>query len=464
MKKLYIKTYGCQMNFYDSDKIKNLLKKLNYSVTDSVKEADLIVLNTCHIRDKAVEKTFSDLGRIKKSIDGSNILNQKPLVAVAGCVAQAQGKEIMRRSPWVDIVVGPQSYTDLPKLITDLDNIKKKKIINIEFPTIPKFDNLDHSLIERKNSALLTIQEGCDKFCSFCVVPYTRGPEFSRSIDSIISEVKILVKKGVKEIILLGQNVNAWKSKSKYGNEWSFGNLIEEIAKFDKIFSIRYTTSHPLDMDIELLKAHKNIKKLMPYLHLPIQSGSNFMLKKMNRKHTVKDYLNIIEKVRNFRPDIAISSDFIVGYPYESDKDHKQTLKLIEDVKFASSYSFKFSPRPGTPAANSNCQVDDNIKKIRLREIQDLLKKQQIDFNQGTVNKTMDILISDFNKKSQFVGKSPYNQTIIVDTSNVISKRDKIANYNTDNYVGKIKKVKIVQAFQNSLEAKLVPENNLEYN
>ena len=462
MKKLFIKTYGCQMNFYDSDKIGNLLKKLGYCFTNNLSEADLIVLNTCHIRDKAVEKTFSDLGRIKKTIEINKYQSQKPIIVVAGCVAQAQGQEILKRSPWVDIVVGPQSYTELPTLISKVNKIEKKKLVNIEFPTIPKFDYLDHNLIEKKRSAFLTIQEGCDKFCSFCVVPYTRGPEFSRSAESIIEEVRFLVKKGVKEVILLGQNVNAWKYKSASGKNWSFGNLIEEIANFEKIFSIKYTTSHPLDIDMELLKAHKNVEKLMPYLHLPIQSGSDNILKKMNRKHTVKDYLKIIEKVREFRPDIAISSDFIVGFPGERSVDHKKTIKLIDEVKFSSSYSFKYSPRPGTPSAQFSNQIDEKIKKERLYQIQELLKKHQIKFNEGKINNKMNILISEKNKKNQFVGKSPYNQTVIIE--NILNSKlhkETMKQNNEKCYVGEIKNVKIIKAFQNSLEGLLMSENKL---
>ena len=346
MKKLYIKTYGCQMNFYDSEQISNLLSSSGYNITENSEDADLIVLNTCHIRDKAVEKTFSDLGRIKKSIKLSNNNKLKPIVAVAGCVAQAQGEEIMKRSPWVDIVVGPQSYTDLPSLISKVNKVEKKELVNLDFPTIPKFDHLDQNVNEKKISSFLTIQEGCDKFCSFCVVPYTRGPEYSRSIESIMMEVKKLIKRGTREIILLGQNVNAWTSKGNKKFSLTLGNLIDEISKYDEILSIRYTTSHPLDMDLKLIETHQKNKKLMPYLHLPIQSGSNNILSKMNRKHTVEDYLKIIEKVKEYRPDIAISSDFIVGFPGETDQDHRKTLKLINEVKFASSYSFKYSPRP----------------------------------------------------------------------------------------------------------------------
>ncbi len=444
MKKLFIKSYGCQMNFYDSNQISNLLKKYNYTTTNDVKHADLIVLNTCHIRDKAVEKTYSDLGRIRKSLEISgdkNTFKNKPIVAVAGCVAQAQGEEIIKRSPWVDIVVGPQAYTDLPKLISKVNKAEKKRLVNLDFPTIPKFDLLDHSLNEKKISTFLTVQEGCDKFCTFCVVPYTRGPEFSRSVSSILDEVKSLIHKGAKEIILLGQNVNAWKGQNIDGKDLSFGKLLEKIASFDEILSIRYTTSHPLDMDIELLNAHKNLEKLMPYIHLPIQSGSDQILKKMNRRHTVKDYLKIIEKIRRYKPDIAISSDFIVGFPGETEQDHKQTLKLIDEVKFSSSFSFKYSQRPGTPSANLKSQVDEETKKERLKELQYLLKKQQFKYNRSFLKSSVKVLIINVNKKGQFVGKSPYNQTVFCEDKNLKSK----------NVIGQMVSLDIIDAFQNSL-------------
>ena len=449
MKKLYIKTFGCQMNFYDSDKITGLLKNSGYTITKDSIEADLVVFNTCHIRDKAVEKTYSDLGRIKKNFENNK--NKKPIIAVAGCVAQAQGKEILKRSPWVDIVVGPQSYTDLPKLISEVKKIERKELINLDFPLIPKFDLLDHNLIEKKISAFLTIQEGCDKFCSFCVVPYTRGPEFSRSIESIIEELKCLIDKGTKEVILLGQNVNAWRYECSNGKKWSFANLIEKIAEFDQILSIRYTTSHPLDMDIDLLKSHKNVEKLMPYLHLPVQSGSDNMLKKMNRKHTVKDYIKTIDSVRKYRPDIAISSDFIIGFPGETEKDHKATLKLIDEIEFSSSYSFKYSPRPGTPSATLSNQVSESLKKERLSEVQLLLKKHQIKFNERKLNLNMKVLIAEKNSKNQLVGKSPYNQSVIINKIEDLNKShstDEEANL----FLGKIKNVNIINAYQNSLE------------
>ena len=288
MKKLFIKTYGCQMNFYDSDHMSNLLNGHGYETSEDIKEADLVILNTCHIRDKAAEKMYSDLGRIKKIYENNNLI--KPIIAVAGCVAQAEGKEITKRSPWVDLVVGPQAYTELPKLLKKINEDSKKKEINLKFPEIPKFDLLNFDKKVGKVSDFVTIQEGCDKFCSFCVVPFTRGPEYSRSRKSILDEIKIMAQNGVKEIILLGQNVNAWKDNSNESKVYSLGHLIEDIAKIDEILSIRYTTSHPLDMDLELIKAHKNVDKLMPYLHLPVQSGSDNILKKMNRKHTAREY------------------------------------------------------------------------------------------------------------------------------------------------------------------------------
>ncbi|MAQ07279.1 MAG: tRNA (N6-isopentenyl adenosine(37)-C2)-methylthiotransferase MiaB [SAR116 cluster bacterium] len=456
MKKLYIKTYGCQMNFYDSEQISNLLSSSGYNITENSEDADLIVLNTCHIRDKAVEKTFSDLGRIKKSIKLSNNNKLKPIVAVAGCVAQAQGEEIMKRSPWVDIVVGPQSYTDLPSLISKVNKVEKKELVNLDFPTIPKFDHLDQNVNEKKISSFLTIQEGCDKFCSFCVVPYTRGPEYSRSIESIMMEVKKLIKRGTREIILLGQNVNAWTSKGNQKFSLTLGNLIDEISKCDEILSIRYTTSHPLDMDLKLIETHQKNKKLMPYLHLPIQSGSNNILSKMNRKHTVEDYLKIIEKVKEYRPDIAISSDFIVGFPGETDQDHRKTLKLINEVKFASSYSFKYSPRPGTPSADFEKQVDEKIKNSRLQELQGKLKKHQLVFNQKSVNSKMSILILYKNKKNQYIGKSPYNQTVIIDEK---LESNQIFLNRCKKVVGQIIDVRITNSFQNSLEGEFSIES-----
>ena len=442
MKKLFIKTYGCQMNFYDSDHMSNLLNNFGYQTSKEIEGADLVILNTCHIRDKAAEKMYSELGRIKKIYESNNLI--KPIIAVAGCVAQAEGKEITKRSPWVDLVVGPQAYTDLPKLLQKISLNSNKKEINLKFPEIPKFDQLNFEKKIGKVSDYVTIQEGCDKFCSFCVVPFTRGPEYSRSRKSILEEIKMMAQNGVKEVILLGQNVNAWRDNSNKNRIYNLGYLIEEIAKIDEILSIRYTTSHPLDMDLDLIKAHKNIDKLMPYLHLPIQSGSDDILKKMNRKHTVSEYLKIIELVRKYCPDIAISSDFIVGHPGETDVDHQKTLDIIDEVQFASSYSFMYSKRPGTKSAELN-EIHDNVKKIRLQEVQSLLNHHQLIFNKKMENLNFPILISDKNKNNQYLGRSPYNQTVYIYEQNLpVKKHDQ-------KLIGSISNVKIIKSNQNSL-------------
>ena len=443
MKKLFIKTYGCQMNFYDSDHMSNLLNGHGYETSEDIKEADLVILNTCHIRDKAAEKMYSDLGRIKKIYENNDLI--KPIIAVAGCVAQAEGKEITKRSPWVDLVVGPQAYTDLPKLLKKINENSKKKEINLKFPEIPKFDLLNFDKKVGKVSDFVTIQEGCDKFCSFCVVPFTRGPEYSRSRKSILDEIKIMAQNGVKEIILLGQNVNAWKDEANESKAFTLGHLIEDIAKIDEILSIRYTTSHPLDMDLELIKAHKNVDKLMPYLHLPIQSGSDNILKKMNRRHTASEYLKIIELVRKYCEDIAISSDFIVGHPGETNEDHKKTLDIINEVQFASSYSFMYSERPGTKSSEFGEIVNENIKKIRLHQIQNKLNHYQLAFNKNMEGLEFPILITDKNKNNQLLGRSPYNQTVYIDEENLPVKKQH------EKLIGSMLNVKIIKSNQNSL-------------
>ena len=428
------------MNFYDSERMTDLLKPHGYELDNSAEDADLIVLNTCHIREKAVEKTFSELGRIRNQINlREEKTGKKSIVAVAGCVAQAQGKEIMKRSPWVDIVVGPQSYQSLPELIAKIDPIKKNKNINIDFPTIPKFDQLENQIFDRGPSAFLTIQEGCDKFCTFCVVPYTRGAEYSRPVKSIIDEAKKLIDIGVKEITLLGQNVNAWSAKSYDKDVWGLGKLISELAKIDGLQLIRYTTSHPLDMDIELLEAHRDIKKLMPYLHLPVQSGSDKILKLMNRKHTSLEYIKVIAKVRYYKPDIAISGDFIIGFPGETDKDHQATMELISEIKYSQAYSFKYSVRPGTPAGTFNDHIDENLKKSRLQEVQELLRVQQMQFNEKFVNSTLQVLVLRNGKKNgQYLGKTPYNQSIYF-------------NSEYKDLIGSVVTIVVTDAFQNSL-------------
>ena len=435
------------MNFYDSERMTDLLKPHGYQLDDNEDDADLIVLNTCHIREKAVEKTYSELGRIRDKIKTrKENTGKRSIVAVAGCVAQAQGKEIIKRSPWVDIVVGPQSYQNLPELIAKVDPINKNKNINIDFPTIPKFDQLNAKIEERGPSAFLTIQEGCDKFCTFCVVPYTRGAEYSRPLKSIIDEAKKLIDVGVKEITLLGQNVNAWSFKGLDYQNWGLGRLIDELAKINELKLIRYTTSHPLDMDIELIKSHRDNKKLMPYLHLPVQSGSDNVLKMMNRKHSVKEYLNIVEKVRDYNPKIAISGDFIVGFPGETDKDHLSTLNLIKQINYAQAYSFKYSKRPGTPGSILPNHVNEDIKNSRLYEVQELLRSQQLSFNTKTINSTMKVLVlKKGKKKNQYIGRSPFNQSVYFSSKN-------------ESLIGSFIDLYITEAFQNSLTGNFVTE------
>ena len=430
-KLLYIKSYGCQMNVYDSNRMKDLFLNKGYKLTDDVSKANLTILNTCHIREKAVEKVYSDIGRIKKVKN-----NKKDMkLVVAGCVAQAEGNEIKKRSPVVDFVVGPQSYHKLPDMINKIENP-----LNSDFLQNEKFKNLIYNS-SKLSSEFLSIQEGCDKFCSFCVVPYTRGPEFSRPVSDILLETKKYVSNGIKEIILLGQNVNAYHGVASDGKSKDLSYLIDKIAEIDEVKRIRYMTSHPRDMKDSLIKSHASNSKLMPFLHLPIQSGSNQILKKMNRKHTVDDYLNIVDKIRNVRPDIAMSSDFIVGFPDETDKDFEDTMKFIEKVKFVIAYSFIYSPRPGTPAQYKD-NVNNSLKKARLTALQSLLTQQQTKYNNSFVNKSMDVL---FEKKgrydNQFIGRTIYNQ------STFTNSKQKILN--------KILKVKITNSTNFALECQI---------
>ena len=420
------------MNEYDSNRIFDITKKINYQKTENLKEADCYVLNTCHIREKATEKVYHDVGRIKKKFRGK----RKPIVVVAGCVAQAEGDILLKKDKYIDAVVGPQSYHRLNEIISKIDK-ESKKINLTDFKVIEKFDNLN--IIKNSNSnvsSFLTIQEGCNKFCKFCVVPYTRGPEFSRSIDELINETLNLVKNGTREINLLGQNVNAYSHNGK-----RLSHLIEEISKIDKIKRIRYTTSHPIDFSEDLIEAHKKVTKLMPLIHLPVQSGSDKILKKMNRKHTVKDYLKIIDKIRKIKPDIAISSDFIVGFPDESDNDFDETMKFIEKVKFVIAYSFIYSPRPGTPAQYKD-NIDHGLKKARLSALQSLLTEQQKKYNKSFINKDMEVL---FEKKGrhedQYIGRTIYNQSVFT------TSKEKILN--------KILKVKIKNSTNFALECQI---------
>ena len=411
-KRIFIKSYGCQMNVYDSNRIKNLFEPKGYSETGDLTKADLIVLNTCHIREKAVEKVYSDIGRIKK------INKNKHKLVIAGCVAQAEGKEIKKRASSVDYIVGPQSYHKLPSMIEN-----NNSFINDDFLQNEKFKNL---LFKSSNtvSEFVSIQEGCDKFCSFCVVPYTRGSEFSRSVNEIKEEIKKYIDNGIKEVILLGQNVNAYHDDSQSGKRADLAYLINKVSEFDNIERIRYMTSHPNDMTNSLIEAHGKNFKLMPFLHLPIQSGSDKILQKMNRKHNVKKYYKIIDKLKSWRPDIALSSDFIVGFPEETNEDFDQTMKFVENVNFAIAYSFMFSSRPGTPASKFK-EVDLSIKKARLSALQSLLKEQQKKYNQSFVNSTLEILFDRKGRhKNQYIGRSIYNQSVFVNSvSSLIGKK-----------------------------------------
>ena len=421
-KKLFIKTYGCQMNVYDSQRMSDILNPLGFSATDEMKNADMVILNTCHIREKATEKVFSELGRIKPIKDERLQQNQDMLIAVAGCVAQAEGAEIIKRAPYVDMVFGPQSYHQLPEMIARATRQKEKDkkgpgrgILNVEFPIESKFDHIPKHQVNNSVSAFVTIQEGCDKFCKFCCVPYTRGAEYSRPVTDIIDETKALVDQGVVEVTLLGQNVNAYHGENIDGREWGLGKLIFELEKIRGLKRIRYTTSHPRDVDEELIEAHGQVNKLMPYLHLPVQSGSDRVLKEMNRKHTTQFYLDIITKLRKVRPDIAFSSDFIVGYPGESTQDFAQTMELVKQVEFAQAFSFKYSKRPGTPAAIQEDQISDEEKSERLQELQTLLRVQQKTFNESMIGKTIPVLFENKGRHSgQIVGKSPYLQSVFV--------------------------------------------------
>ena len=408
-KKIYIKSYGCQMNVYDSNRIKNLFEPQGYIESSNIEDADIIVLNTCHIREKAVEKVYSDIGRIAKKRSNSKDFK----LVVSGCVAQAEGEEIKKRAPLVDFVVGPQAYHNLPLMIE-----KNEEYLSDNFLQNDKFKNI---IFKSSNqiSEFVTIQEGCDKFCTFCVVPYTRGSEFSRPVDEINNEINKYTDSGVQEVILLGQNVNAYHGENKNNKSVDLAYLIDSISENQNIKRIRYMTSHPNDMSDSLINAHCNNNKLMPFLHLPIQSGSDTILNKMNRKHTRKKYFDIIEKLRNKRPDIALSSDFIVGFPGESDADFDLTMELVEKVKFSIAYSFMYSPRPGTPAFKLN-DIDKSIKKARLSALQSLLKDQQKNYNKSFIGKKIEILFDRKGRYSnQYIGRSIYNQSVF--TSSEVS-------------------------------------------
>ncbi|MGD0190273.1 MAG: tRNA (N6-isopentenyl adenosine(37)-C2)-methylthiotransferase MiaB [Rhizomicrobium sp.] len=415
MKKLFIKTFGCQMNVYDSERMAELLSGVGYEPVDSPDRADMVILNTCHIRDKAAEKVYSELGRLKRIKDRSRELGRPMVIAVAGCVAQAEGSEIIARQDAVDIVVGPQSYHRLPEMVARIAR-GTGHVLETEFPADEKFDSLPDVHSAAGPSAFLTVQEGCDKFCTFCVVPYTRGAEFSRPVVQIEHEARRMVGQGVREITLLGQNVNAYRGAGPDDRPWSLARLLGRLGDIDGLERLRYTTSHPRDMGDDLIAAHRELDKLMPYLHLPVQSGSDRILAAMNRQHDAEGYLRLVERVRETKPEIALSSDFIVGFPGETDADFDATMTLVRDVGYAQAFSFKYSPRPGTPAASNGRQVPEDVKSARLTALQELLSRQQARFNEGCAGKTMSILFEKPGRKAgQALGRSPYLQPVHVE-------------------------------------------------
>ena len=411
-KKLYIKSWGCQMNEYDSRRMADILAPLGYRTVETPESADMVILNTCHIREKATDKVFSEIGRLRPFKEEKETRGGKMLIAVAGCVAQAEGDFILKRAPCVDMVFGPQTYHELPEMVAKATGaFGDRRIVNTDFPAESKFDFLPEEHENPGAAAFLSVQEGCDKFCTFCVVPYTRGAEYSRPAEKIMAEARRLADLGVREITLLGQNVNAW-----HGSEgWGLGRLIGEVAQIEGIERIRYTTSHPCDMRDELMQAHRDVPELMPYLHLPVQSGADSILKAMNRKHTGESYRETVAQLRAHRPDIAMSSDFIVGFPGETEEDFEATLQIVRDIGYQSAYSFKYSPRPGTPAANMPGLVREEVKSERLERLQSLINGQQLAFNEKTVGLTLPVLFErKGRKKAQLQGRTPYNQAINV--------------------------------------------------
>lgn len=458
-KKLYIKTYGCQMNVYDSQKMADILTPYGYTITETPEGADLVILNTCHIREKAEHKMYSDLGRVRQANQGiaqGELPKDPPIIAVGGCVAQAEGAEIMRQAPFVDIVFGPQMYHRLPEMIaraarardqktdekTGKKSTKGRGVVEVDFPIESKFDHLPTTSTSSA-SAFLSIQEGCDKFCTFCVVPYTRGAEYSRPVQDVLAEARHLIAQGAREITLLGQNVNAYHGESARGRDYDFGELIQELAGLDSLARIRYTTSHPRDMTDSLYHAHRDVPALMPFIHLPVQSGSDRILEAMNRKHTADLYFKVIDRLRDMRADLAFSSDFIVGFPGETETDFQKTLDLIDYVQYALVYSFKYSIRPGTPAGLLENQVSELDKSDRLTRLQEKVNAQQLAFNQRSAGQIVPVLVEREGRQDGLVfGKTPHFQTVLFSGA-------------TD-LIGKIVNVKITDTHQNSLNGELV--------
>lgn len=443
-RKVFIKTYGCQMNVYDSTRMSDALARDGYEPTEDMEEADLVLLNTCHIREKAAEKVYSALGRLRemkkrKAVDGRDMM-----IGVTGCVAQAEGEEILRRAPAVDVVIGPQTYHRLPEALRRAK--EGQRVVDTEYAIEDKFEHLPVAektkIRARGVTAFLTVQEGCDKFCTFCVVPYTRGSEVSRPVSQIVEEAEKLAEGGVREITLLGQNVNAWHGTGPSGEAWGLGELLYRLAEIPGLARLRYTTSHPRDMDDGLIGAHRDLRMLMPYLHLPIQSGSDHILKAMNRRHTAAEYLLLIERIRKARPDIALSGDFIVGFPGETEQDFEDTLDLVRNVQYAQAFSFKYSTRPGTPGAELKDQVPEEIKVERLERLQALLLKQQQEFAQSCIGKVIDLLLEKPGRMpGQLIGRSPWLQSVNVDAK--------------ASQIGDIIRVRITGTGTNSLFAEL---------
>jgi tRNA-2-methylthio-N6-dimethylallyladenosine synthase len=442
-KRLYIKTYGCQMNVYDSERMADVLRPLGYAMTDAPDGADLVVLNTCHIREKASEKVYSELGRIKELRDAKlEAGGGRMTVAVAGCVAQAEGAEIMHRAPVVDLVVGPQAYHQLPELIAKVSRSKGERL-SADFAPQAKFDSLPQARTVDGPSAFLTVQEGCDKFCTFCVVPYTRGAEYSRPVADVLAEAGRLAEQGVREVTLLGQNVNAYNGMDG-DSPSTLARLARRLGQIEGLDRIRYTTSHPRDMGDDLIAAHAEVEALMPYLHLPVQSGSDRILRAMNRQHTAESYLRLVEKVRAARPDIALSGDFIVGFPGETEKDFEATLELVRQARYAACFSFKYSRRPGTPASAMPGQVAEEVKAERLARLQALLDAQQQAFNDAVVGRTLPVLFEKPGRRpGQVIGRSPYLQAVWIE--------------GPPSLIGTIAPVAIASAARNSLAGTLVP-------
>ena len=452
-KRVFIRTYGCQMNVYDSDRMADVLRPLGYALADTPEQADLVVLNTCHIREHASEKVYSELGRLRDTKAERRAEGRDLTIAVAGCVAQAEGEEIVKRQPAVDIVVGPQAYHRLPELLAEAERkssiqragkrLPGAGVLDTEFPAESKFDHLPSPQGVRAGSAFLSIQEGCDKFCTFCVVPYTRGVEYSRPVSAVLAEAKQLAAAGAIELTLLGQNVNAYHGEAADGSIWSLARLIRELAEIEGVARLRYTTSHPRDMDDDLIRAHGEVPQLMPYLHLPVQSGSDRILEAMNRRHGRDLFLDIVDRLRSARPDLALSSDFIVGFPGESDADFDDTMRLIDQVGFTSAFSCKYSRRPGTPGAALPDQVPESVKAARLAALQALLGRQAREFNVSKAGTTVPVLFAETGRKpGQIIGRTPWLQSVYAEGNSRL--------------IGRIVDVHLTEGHANSLAGEIL--------